>query len=187
MTWKHSIWIVYKLALWVVPAALVFIFWADASKQTRARSLNSGRIEFSPNKWAFWVWPLLVVFLLYAATVQVKHSHWNLLDLVGALGCIIVAVMIILPFPATLVVAPDGLEQVSWLWKNKHILWTDIVEINTGEKSRTVTITGVDGTKIVHSRQLADRPRLLLELKRHCGENLPPDFPKEPIDRMNKD
>lgn len=181
MTWKHSIWIAYKLALWVVPAVLLIAFWADANKETKARNLNSGRIEFSPNKRASWVWPLLVIFLIYAATVQVKHSHWNLLDLVGTLGFIIVAVMIIPPFPATLVVTTDGLEQVSWLWKNKHILWTDIVEINTGEKSPTVTITGADGTKIVHSRMLADRPRLLLELERHCGENLPPDFPRESI------
>ena len=51
----------------------------------------------------------------------------------------------------------------------------------TGEKSRTVTITGADGIKIVHSRQLPDRPRLLWELKQHCGEQLPADFPRERV------
>jgi Bacterial PH domain len=75
-------------------------------------------------------------------------------------------------------IASDGLQQVSWLWKNKRIRWEDIVEINTGGKSRTVTITGSDGTKIVHSRVLPDRPRLLIELRHHCGENLPSDFPE---------
>jgi hypothetical protein len=47
-----------------------------------------------------------------------------------------------------------------------------------------VTVTGKDGTKIIHSPMLADRPRFLLELKRHCGEELPPDFPREPIDGL---
>jgi hypothetical protein len=59
--------------------------------------------------------------------------------------------------------------------------WKNIVEINTGEKSRTVAITSSDGTEIVHSDLLVDRPRMLLELKQHCGENLPPDFPREPL------
>jgi hypothetical protein len=40
----------------------------------------------------------------------------------------------------------------------KQIGWADILETNSGEKSRTVTITGADGTNIVHSRQLPDRP-----------------------------
>lgn len=84
-------------------------------------------------------------------------------------------------FPGTIVITADGLEQVHWLWKNKLIQWSEIEEINTGEKSRAVTITATNGTKIVHSRQLPDRPRLLFELKQHCGENLPPDFPREPI------
>jgi hypothetical protein len=44
-----------------------------------------------------------------------------------------------------------------------------------------VTIIGADGTKIIHSRQLPDRPRLLMELKIHCAEKLPSDFPREPI------
>ena len=48
-------------------------------------------------------------------------------------------------------------------------------------KIRTVTITGADGTKIVHNRQLPNRPCLLVELKQHCGEKLPSDFPREPI------
>jgi hypothetical protein len=87
--------------------------------------------------------------------------------------------MIAASFPETIIVKADGLEQVSWLWKNKRIHRSDIVEINTGEKSRTVTITSADGTRIVHSRQLPDRQRLLAELKHHCGENPPSDFPRE--------
>jgi hypothetical protein len=103
------------------------------------------------------------------------------LDLIIAAILGILAMMFIFTFPETIVVTDNGLEQISWLWKKKQIRWADIVEINTGEKSRTVTITGADGTKIVHSRQLPDRSRLLMELRVHCGENLPSDFPREPI------
>jgi hypothetical protein len=71
--------------------------------------------------------------------------------------------------------------QISWPGRNRRIRWAEIAEINTGEKSRTVTITGGNGTKIIHTRSLPDRPRLLMELKHYCGENLPPDFPRETI------
>ena len=89
-------------------------------------------------------------------------------------------------FPGSVVVTGDGLEQIYWFWRNKHIRWNDIVEIESGQKDRTVTITSANGTKIVHSRFLADRPRFLLELKEHCGEELPPDFPAN-RSRANKE
>ena len=90
-------------------------------------------------------------------------------------------IAILCSFPGTVVITGSCLQQVYWFRRNKRIRWQEIVEINTGEKSHTVIITGADGTKIVHVRQLADRRRLLLELKNHCGEELPPDFPREPI------
>lgn len=85
--------------------------------------------------------------------------------------------------PGTIVVADDGLEQRYWFRMDKRIGWKNIEEIKSVKWS-TVTITGTDGTKIVHSPMLADRPRFLLELKRHCGEELPPDFPREPIEDL---
>jgi hypothetical protein len=41
-------------------------------------------------------------------------------------------------------------------------------------------IIGVDGTTIVHSHLLADRKRLMSEIRRYCADELPPDFPQEP-------
>lgn len=78
----------------------------------------------------------------------------------------------------------EAIEQVFLLGWRKCIRWEDIVEIESNPKDRMVTITGADGTKIVYSRFLADRPRLLLELKQRCGEDLPPDFPQEPHDGL---
>jgi hypothetical protein len=91
-----------------------------------------------------------------------------------------VAIALLTSFPGAILIDSEGLQQTFWAWKIKRIRWADIVEINTGEKSGTVTITGADGIKIVHSRQLPDRPRLLWELKQHCAEQLPADFPGEP-------
>ena len=120
-----------------------------------------------------------MVYLTFATVRELIHVPRSPLGLITAAVVVIITVTSAVSFPATIIVANNGLEQVSWLWKNKHIRWSEIAEINTGEKSRTVTITGADGTRIVHDRQLADRPRLLIELKQHCGESLPQDFPLE--------
>ncbi len=181
MIWKHFSWIVRELPVWILTAAVLISFGGGADKQRKARALQDGRIEFTPNRRSFWAWPLLVVYLIYATISQLMHIHGRPLNLMVAVSLGILTVMIAFPFPGKITVTADGLEQVSWLWKNKRIRWADIVEINTGEKSRTVTITSADGTKIVHSRQLPDRPRLLMELKQHCGENVPSDFLREPI------
>ena len=99
----------------------------------------------------------------------------------GATALGMLALVVAFSFPHTIIVMADGLQQITWLRRKKQIHWGDIVEINTGERSRAVTITGADGTRVVHTHQLPDRPRLLMELKVHCGENLPPDFPRESV------
>jgi hypothetical protein len=169
-----------ELPVWIVTAAVLISFTGSADRQRKALVLRGGRIEFSPNRRAFWAWPVLVAYLVYATISQLKGSHGRPLDMIFASGLGILAMMFIFTFPETIIVTDNGLEQTSWLWKNKQIRWADIVEVNTGEKRRTVIITGADGTKIVHSRQLPDRSRLLMELRGHCGEKLPPDFPREP-------
>jgi hypothetical protein len=122
----------------------------------------------------------MVAYSVYVTITQLTYSHGRPLQLMIAVGLGVIAIMIAFTFPETIIVTADGLVQISWLWKTKLIHWADIVEINTGDKSRTVTITGADGTKIVHSRQLPDRPSFLRALKDHCGEKLPPGFPREP-------
>jgi hypothetical protein len=173
MLWKHLIWL-------VMPAAILLLLWGSADKQRNARAGRDGRTKFAPNRRAFWAWPFMVAYSVYVTVTQLTYSHGRPLQLMIAVGLGVIAVMIIFTFPGTIVATADGLEQISWLWKKKQIHWADIVEINTGERGRTVTITGADGTKIVHSYQLPDRPGLLKALKDHCGEQLPPDFPREP-------
>ena len=172
---KHHIWIARELLVFALTAVVLLSVWGRADKHRKAGELQDGRVEFTPNGRSFFAWPILVVYLIYAAISRATHIQGSPLKMIVAVLIAILSVMIAVSFPATIIVASDGLQQVYWLWKNKRVRWEDIVEINTGEKSRTVTITGSDGTKIVHSSVLPDRPRLLSELRHYCGHNLPSD------------
>ena len=183
MIGPHFIRIARELSVFVLTGGVLYAVWGGANKQRKAEVLQDGRVEFTPNRRAFWAWPILVAYLIYATSSQVMRLQKSPLNWMAAAPIGFITVMIAalaVSFPSTIIASNIGLEQVSWLWKNKRIRWKDIVEINTGEKSRMVTITGADGTKIVHGRELPDRPRLLVEIRHYCGENLPSDFPREP-------
>lgn len=151
----------------------------NARKGRTARVHSDGRIEFAPNGAAYVAWPLVagvVVWWFVRNLMDYKRGFFELW-IEACFGLCAFAVLTM--FPSTVVVSGEGLEQVYWLRKNIRISWNNIVEINTGKKERTITIVAADGTKIEHSSRLADRPRLLLELRQHCGQDLPEDFPSE--------
>jgi hypothetical protein len=177
---KHLIDFVRPVAELLAGVLLVLFFFADASKDRKANFSATGRIEFAPNRRATVAWLIMTVYFIYLVPVQFRNMHGKPLSIMTAVGFASVAIALLTSFPGTILINSEGLQQIFWGWKDKRIRWADIVEINTGEKSRTVTITAADGTKIVHSRQLPDRRRLLCELKQHCGEQLPADFPREP-------
>lgn len=182
MIWKTIQWTA-NLLFWI-PLALVF---AGMFKNRRsAKILSDGRIEFAPRWFGVWAWIFLAFrtsFVIPSYLRQGLGKPWDFVT--GALlGAVVLGVLC--EIPGTLIVSSTGLKQVYWFWHNKQIRWDEIVEINTGEKNKggTVTVMGADGTSIVHSGQLPDRPRFLLELKQRCGENLPPDFPRETVASM---
>ena len=177
MTWSHSIGFVRGLSVGALSVALLICALGNADKQRKASILPDGTIDFSPNRRSFWASPLVVVYLIYLIVNLLMHLHGSLLNIMVAVVFGLLLFMIVFSFPDTITVTDHGIEQVAWLWKHKRIRWTDIVEINAG--GGMLTISGADGTKIVHTRQLPDRPRLLTEIKRHCGENLPSGFPDE--------
>lgn len=179
MNGKHFVDFVRPLVEVIAGALVALCFLADASKHRKASVSATGRIEFAPNRIATAGWLILAAFFVYLVPIQFRHMDGKLLSILTAVGFASVAILHLTSFPGTIVIDSTGLQQIFWAWKDKRIQWADIVEINTGESSRTVTITGADGTKIAHSRQLPDRQRFLWELKQHCGEQLPADFPRE--------
>ncbi len=177
---KHLIDFVRPVAELIAGALVAWCFLVDAPKDRKANLSTTGRVEFAPNRRATAAWLILVAFFVYLVPAQFIHMGDHLFSIVTAVAFASVAIALLNSFPGT-IIDSEGLQQAYWTWKSKRIRWAEIVEINTGEKSRTVTITGADGIKIVHSRQLPDRPRLLWELKQHCGEQLPADFPRERV------
>lgn len=93
----------------------------------------------------------------------------------------IVVTAVLLDAPSTILLNSEGIQQVRRLLPNKRIRWTEIEEINVEKKDGSVTIIGGKGIKIGHGIMLADRPRFLLEIKKHRGHDLPEDFPREPM------
>src|SRR5271157_1682806 len=183
MIWK----LLLGLTHLIFDIALIWMFFGRAGKRGSARVLSDGRVKFSPDRLGLWAWPLAIAYLVSLTVRDLIQNHGNPWDFLAPTLFGSTALMLLFSFPGTVVVSADGLEAVYWFRRHKHIRWKEIEEIETEKQStsfRMVTITGVDGTKIVHSFQLADRSRFLLELKQHCGENLPPDFPREPIDGL---
>jgi hypothetical protein len=180
MILKILLWAAHLL-FWIALAIMLFGSFCD---RRSAKVLKNGRVEFSPN-WAVVCAGMLVYLrMLHIAVDFLKHGTGKPWDFAtGALlGVAVVASLF--EFPGTIVITSESVAQIYWFRRNKRIRWEEIVEINSGVKDRLVTIRGKDETKIVHSRFLADRSRLLEELKTHCGENLPPDFPREPVEGL---
>jgi hypothetical protein len=139
MTWNHFMWIARLLWVWIVPVLVPLLLWATENKQ-KAVALNDERIEFTPSRSSSWAWALFAIYAAYVAAAHLRHSHREPLDILISICVGILGPMILYSLPGTIAVTADGIEQAFWFQKNRHICWADIVEINTGEKSRTVTI-----------------------------------------------
>jgi hypothetical protein len=177
MTWNALSWVAPKL-LWIAPLLAFLILLAGVGRPKFARDLG-GRIEFAPSRMELAAWAVIFVCLIIGTIDSFRHIQWQILNLLAAAAPVLLVLVVVSYVPGTIIITGDGLQQIYWFSRNKRIRWEEIVEINTGKKNPNVTIIGANRTKIIHSPQLPDRARLLLEVKRHCCENLPPDFPRE--------
>jgi hypothetical protein len=101
---KHSIWIIRELSVSVLTALLLLSVWGRADKQRWAEVLQDGRVEFTPNKRSFFAWPALVVFYIYATISLMMHIQGSPLNLMSAVFCGVLTVMIAVSFPAKIMV-----------------------------------------------------------------------------------
>lgn len=178
MTWK----ILFGLGRLCFDVVLVWMLLGRSGSRGFARVRGDGTVEFAKDWLGFWASPLIIAYLIWLGAKDIMRGHENLWDLFNPVVFGSFALLLLFSFPGFVVVTAGGLEQIYWFRKNKRIGWKDIEEIETSTKDPQITITAADGTKITHSGQLADRSRFLMELKQHCGEDLPKDFPREPID-----
>ena len=77
--------------------------------------------------------------------------------------------------PGTIIVAHDGIARRYWLRGAKRIRWGEIAEIKNGKFAGMLLFIGSDGTKIVYTEKLGDRPRFLEEIEKHAPGRLPPE------------
>jgi Bacterial PH domain len=171
----------------LILAAIVLLLLAklivsDADGSRTASEVISGKIEFVPNRRSYFGVYLFVGFLTYVAVAGLVTGLRTQLDLISPLSCVGFVAIILAAFPASIVVDANGVEQVYWLRGRRRIAWKDIVSVDVNEKKHEVRIKGKNRVKIVHTRLLPDRSRLLAELDKHASERALVAVPKRPAE-----
>jgi hypothetical protein len=175
MGWKYTPAIVNLAA--AILFLCIYFLCIYARRCGRARSAidrGDGSVEFPPD--LLTLLALLIFGLLPAWDSSNRFSRHHAGDLFGefTLATMLFVVGVeLFRFPGTVKVVPGGIEQHFWLRGEKRIRWGEITEIKDGVFGGSLTITGTDGTKIIYSDKLADRPRFLEELERNAHGRLP--------------
>jgi hypothetical protein len=165
------------LALWMIPVLLLLAIRKETSRNRTAKNAGDGKLVFELDQVTYWAWLALMVYLLYAIVIQFGGGPFRMSSVVVALVIAVFVVVLVAPFPEAITAGPEGLVQEVWFWlKKKKIPWGDVIEIRAGKKNRILTIVGANGTKVMHTRQLPDRDRLLEELYNHCRDKVPEDL-----------
>lgn len=166
--------LVRMIVVWALPVLLLFAIRKETSRNRTAKDAGNGKVMFELDQVTYWSWLALFVYLLYAVVIQFGGHRFRMGSVWVALVLLLLAVGLMWPFPETITAGPEGLTQEVRFWvKKKKIGWIDVREVQNAKKNKLLMVTGADGTKIVHTRQLPDRNRLLEELCKHCGEKVP--------------
>jgi hypothetical protein len=157
---------------------LLLMHWRNMSKVREAINGSDGSVEFTRDPLAYLVLPTAVLLPAWAAfTDYQRHTSGRIWGLLILAALLFAAAVELFRLPGTVAVVYDGLVQRFWLRGEKRIRWGEIAEIKDGVFGGFLTIIGTDGTKIVYSDQLADRPRFLEELGRYAHGKLPQKKP----------
>ena len=166
------------IGAFVVLLVLSRLIVSGADEERKALETENGRLEFTPNRRGYWATYLFIACLSYVLVASLVNGIKS--GMAPAVLCAGFIALLLAAFPGSVIVDKNGLGQVYWLRGEKRIAWSDVSKVSVDEKKHEVKILGKFGTKIVHTRQLPDRERLLQELKTHCSEKLPAE-PKQRI------
>ena len=142
---------------------------ADVGREARA---EGGQLQFEPNRRSFWgVYSFVaaVAYVIVASLIQGVTSASALA--VSSIGLAFV-LFLLMAFPATIVADEKGLEQIFWLRTRKRIAWKDLKSFAIDQKTGELRIAARTGVKIVHTRQLPERDKLLAEIEKHSIERV---------------
>jgi hypothetical protein len=170
--------------------AISLLFWIASAlvltgvlKKNRGhvRVRPDGEVRFLPRWWFVCSLAFIMAWFGFIGSGYLRAGlNEPLRFTTGVLMCIAV-VGAFSTIPGTIVSTSEALKVLHWFWRNKIIRWTEIEEIDTEKRSNTVTVIGSGHRKIVFTNVYPDRSRFLLEIKRHCGNDLPPDFPDQMV------
>ena len=146
-----------------------------------AKLSSSGKVQFAPRWWFVCAWIYILVRFGFIGSDYLRTGFKEPLQF--STGALISLATIggLFSLPGILVVTNDALEEHNWVWRKRKIKWTEIEEIRTEKKGNAVTVIGPGRIRTVYTNVYPDRARFLMEIKKHCGDNLPPDFPEKPL------
>jgi hypothetical protein len=173
-----------NLASWPL---ILWMMLSRSGERRPAKELRDGSVEFAPAPFALWIWLLIILPSASTAWITLHRKINSPVQLMNSGIIVLFALSHLLSFPETIRVSREGLEQIYWLWTNKHIRWEEIVEIKLIKGSSNLTIKAGDGTCITYTSKLGGYFRLLREIKQRCGDNLPLEFPGEPTATLQSD
>ncbi|HEX3892600.1 MAG TPA: hypothetical protein VHW46_08510 [Terracidiphilus sp.] len=163
----------------LILAVLVLLILAKliaskAGKGREASKTTDGQLTFAPNRKSFWGVYLFIGCLTFVTLSALAHGIKSGTDLAVPALCVGFILLLLMVFPATIIANEQGIEQIYWLRGRKHIAWHDVKNVSLNEKYNELRIDSKTGVKIVHTRQLPDRKRLLNELDDHRAEQSVP-------------
>jgi len=161
--------------------ALILLFWvatrlvvSDADKHRLANETKDG-IEFLPNPRSYWGFYVIVAMLTYPFVAVLVRGVKNAEDLSVVLLCLGFVLFLLTTFPGSIVATGEGLEQTYWFGGNKRVAWNEISGFEIDRNRKRVIVKAKNGAKIVHTRQLPDKNRIIGEIEMHCPGKLPAD------------
>jgi len=149
------------------------------TNQGSAKLSSNGNVRFPPRWWFVCAWVYILTRFAFIGSGYLRTGLKEPLQFTTGALIWIAAIGALLSLPGVLVVSNEALEERNWVLRNKRIQWTEIQEIQTEKRGKAITVIGRGRRKILHTNVYPDRTRFLLEIKRHCGDDLPPDFPNE--------
>ena len=152
--------------------------------QGSAKLSSNGNVRFAPRWWFVCAWVYILIWFGFIGSGYLRTGLKQPLEFTTGALISIAAIGALLSLPGILEVTNEALEERNWVLRNKRIPWGEIQEIRTEKRGRAVTVIGSGRRKIMYTNLYPDRTRFLLEIKKHCGDDLPPDFPSE---KLNSD
>jgi len=168
---------VASVLFWI--ALLLVLTGLFKSNRGTAKLCSNGKVHFAPRWWFVCAWVFILVRFGFTGSHYFRAGLKEPLQFATGALMLIAAIAALLSLPGTLVVTDEALEEINWVWKNKKIRWVEIQEIDTEKRGSAVTVIGSGRRKIVYTNVYPDRPRFLFEIKKHCGDDLPSNFPNQ--------